>query len=90
MVYCVDKQPMFFELDGGQLVPTLYTLWATPDILPYFTTHEAVLPKLSNGADLMLPGVVPLGVGHKMYGHFKKDQLSECVPCGILHIEFKF
>ncbi|TDG48254.1 hypothetical protein AWZ03_005429 [Drosophila navojoa] len=75
MVYCVDKQPMFFELDGGQLVPTLYTLWATPDILPYFTTHEGVLPKLSNGADLMLPGVVPLGVGHQMYGHFKKDQL---------------
>ncbi|XP_030562635.1 eukaryotic translation initiation factor 2D [Drosophila novamexicana] len=75
MVYCVDKQPMFFELDGGQLVPTLYTLWSTPDILPYLTTHEGVLPKLSNGADLMLPGVVPLGVGLNMYGHFKKGQL---------------
>ncbi|KAH8382003.1 hypothetical protein KR009_001316 [Drosophila setifemur] len=75
MVYCVDKQPMFFELDGGQLVPTLYTLWAAPDILPYFTTHEGVLPKLTNGADLMLPGVVPLGVGLNMYGHYKKDQL---------------
>lgn len=77
VVYCVEKQPMFFELDGGQLVPTLYTLWAVPDILPYFTTHEGVLPKLSNGADLMLPGVVPLGVGLSMYGHYKKGQLSK-------------
>lgn len=76
VVYCVDKLPMFFELDGGQLVPTLYALWSTHDILPYFTTHEGVLPKLSNGADLMLPGVVPLGVGLSMYGHFKKGQLS--------------
>ncbi|XP_017100914.2 eukaryotic translation initiation factor 2D [Drosophila bipectinata] len=75
VVYCVEKQPMFFELDGGQLVPTLYTMWAVPDILPYFTTHEGVLPKLSNGADLMLPGVVPLGVGLSMYGHYKKGQL---------------
>lgn len=76
VVYCVDKLPMFFELDGGQLVPTLYALWVTHDILPYFTTHEGVLPKLSNGADLMLPGVVPLGVGLSMYGNFKKGQLS--------------
>ncbi|EDW81132.1 uncharacterized protein Dwil_GK11185 [Drosophila willistoni] len=75
MVYCVDKLPMFFELDGGQLVPTLYTLWTVKDILPYFTTHEGVLPKLTNGADLMLPGVVPLGVGLSMYGHYKKGQL---------------
>ncbi|EDX15867.1 eukaryotic translation initiation factor 2D [Drosophila simulans] len=75
VVYCVDKLPLFFELDGGQLVPTLYTLWIVPDILPYFTTHEGVLPKLTNGADLMLPGVVPLGVGLSMYGHFKKGQL---------------
>ncbi|KAH8402653.1 hypothetical protein KR215_004353 [Drosophila sulfurigaster] len=75
IVYCVDKQPMFFELDGGQLVPTLYTLWTTPEIIPYFTTHEGVLPKLTNGADLMLPGVVPLGVGLSMYGHYKKGQL---------------
>ncbi|XP_034113578.2 eukaryotic translation initiation factor 2D [Drosophila albomicans] len=75
IVYCVDKQPMFFELDGGQLVPTVYTLWTTPEIIPYFTTHEGVLPKLTNGADLMLPGVVPLGVGLSMYGHYKKGQL---------------
>lgn len=91
VVYCVDKLPMFFELDGGQLVPTLYALWSTHDLLPYFTTHEGVLPKLSNGADLMLPGVVPLGVGLSMYGHFKKGQLSmlctfKCFSICISHI----
>ncbi|XP_001358301.2 eukaryotic translation initiation factor 2D [Drosophila pseudoobscura] len=75
IVYCVDRQPMFFELDGGQLVPTLYAMWIIPSILPYYTTHEGVLPKLTNGADLMLPGVVPLGVGLSMYGHYKKGQL---------------
>ncbi|XP_075154201.1 eukaryotic translation initiation factor 2D isoform X3 [Haematobia irritans] len=46
-----------------------------PDLLPYFTTHPAVLPKLNNGADLMLPGVVVQGVGMNMYGHYKKGQL---------------
>ncbi|XP_030369901.1 eukaryotic translation initiation factor 2D [Scaptodrosophila lebanonensis] len=81
-VFCVDKQPMFFELEeqpesatSGQLVPTLYTIWSTPNILPFFTTFEGVLPKLSNGADLMLPGVVPMGTGLSMYGHYKKGQL---------------
>ncbi|XP_073819117.1 eukaryotic translation initiation factor 2D isoform X2 [Musca autumnalis] len=47
-----------------------------PDLLPYFTTHPAVLPKLNNGADLMLPGVVTHGKGGmNVYGHYKKGQL---------------
>ncbi|XP_055851834.1 eukaryotic translation initiation factor 2D [Episyrphus balteatus] len=75
LVYCVDKLPMFFEAEGGVLVPTLYTMWIVPDLLPYFKTHAGVLPKLSNGADLMLPGVVHQGVGMNMYGRYKKGQL---------------
>ncbi|XP_055905983.1 eukaryotic translation initiation factor 2D [Eupeodes corollae] len=74
-VYCVDKRPMFFEAEGGILVPTLYTMWIIPDLLPYFKTHAGVLPKLSNGADLMLPGVIHQGVGMNMYGRYKKGQL---------------
>ncbi|XP_075154196.1 eukaryotic translation initiation factor 2D isoform X1 [Haematobia irritans] len=74
-VFCVDKLPMFFENEENKLVPTLYSLWQVPDLLPYFTTHPAVLPKLNNGADLMLPGVVVQGVGMNMYGHYKKGQL---------------
>ncbi|XP_061390087.1 eukaryotic translation initiation factor 2D [Musca vetustissima] len=75
-VYCVDKLPFFFENEEKKLVPTLYALWKIHDLLPYFTTHPAVLPKLKNGADLMLPGVVTHGKGGmSVYGHYKKGQL---------------
>lgn len=47
------------------------------DLLPYFTTLAGVLPKLSNGADLMLPGVIPQGTGMNVYGHYKKGQLGK-------------
>ena len=67
---------MFFEIDEkGTLAPTLYAMWLVPELLPYFTTHPAVLPKLTNGADLMLPGVVTQGTGMNVYGRYKKDQL---------------
>ena len=56
IVYVVDKRPMFFETQDNKLFPTLYTLWLLPDLLPIFTTHPDVLPKMANGADLMLPG----------------------------------
>ncbi|XP_017483706.1 PREDICTED: eukaryotic translation initiation factor 2D isoform X2 [Rhagoletis zephyria] len=74
-VFCVDKLPMFFELESGELAPTLYALWLVSTLLPYFTTFRDVLPKLSNGADLMLPGVVPKGTGMNMYGRYRQGQL---------------
>lgn len=74
-VFAVDKRPMFFEIEGGKLAPTLYTMWLLPEILPYFTTVAGVLQKLSNGADLMLPGVIPVGTGLRMYGNYKKGQI---------------
>ncbi|CAD6993577.1 unnamed protein product [Ceratitis capitata] len=74
-VFCVDKLPMFFELESGDLAPTLYALWLVPNLLPYYTTFREVLPKLSNGADLMLPGVVPVGTGMNMYGRHRQGQL---------------
>lgn len=76
-VYCVDKVPMFFENVEHKLVPTVYSLWQVPDLLPYFTTHADVLPKLSNGANLMLPGVVPQGTGVNIYGHYRKGQFGK-------------
>lgn len=57
-----DKRPMFFETPGsdetssGILMPTIYSLWILPNLVPTFTTHAAVLPRLAGGADLMLPG----------------------------------
>ncbi|XP_055623588.1 eukaryotic translation initiation factor 2D [Toxorhynchites rutilus septentrionalis] len=73
-VYTSDKRPMFFELDG-KLIPTVYTLWACMEMVPYFTTHPMVLPKLANGADLMIPGVVRHGNDLKSWGNYRKDDI---------------
>lgn len=67
-VYTCDRRPMFFEFSpsGDEtkcvILPTVYSLWILPDIVPTFTTHPAVLPRLAGGADLMLPGIKIIGV----------------------------
>ncbi|KAL1916842.1 uncharacterized protein VTP21DRAFT_5546 [Calcarisporiella thermophila] len=40
------------------LVPTVYTLWQAPVMLPRITTWRPVLGKMEGGADLMIPGVI--------------------------------
>lgn len=61
-VYTSDKRPLFFELSSDvpnaktPILPTVYALWILPELVPMFTTHDAVFPRLGNGADLMLPG----------------------------------
>lgn len=75
-VYTVDKKPMFFETVEGHILPTVYALWELPNLVPMFTTHADVLPKLANGADLMLPGVIRTGSGDlKSWGTYKKDAI---------------
>lgn len=62
-VHTCDRRPMFFEFSpsGDEtknvILPTVYSLWILPDLVPSFTTHPAVLPRLAGGADLMLPGL---------------------------------
>lgn len=56
-VYACDKKPLFFECPETGFLPTVYTVWTVPTIVSFFTTHPAVLPRLANGADLMLPGI---------------------------------
>lgn len=73
-LYTSDKRPIFFELNG-KLLPTVYTLWACPDLVPAFTTHPTVLPKLANGADLMIPGVVKQGTNLASWGRHQKDDV---------------
>lgn len=57
-----DKRPLFFEVPATEensstfLLPTVYAMWILPELVPVFTTHAAVLPRLAAGADLMLPG----------------------------------
>ncbi|KAJ8679495.1 hypothetical protein QAD02_015282 [Eretmocerus hayati] len=58
-VYCANKIPLFFHFDSGPgLLPTVFTLWHHPQLLQSFITRSAVVPKLTNGANLMLPGVI--------------------------------
>ncbi|KZT25056.1 hypothetical protein NEOLEDRAFT_1093490 [Neolentinus lepideus HHB14362 ss-1] len=55
-----DGDPLWFTLGKGSqdLVPTVYTLWKKYDLLPTITTPEPVIPRIQDGADLMIPGVV--------------------------------
>ncbi|KDQ23800.1 hypothetical protein PLEOSDRAFT_1079102 [Pleurotus ostreatus PC15] len=54
------RDPLWFSIgkDSDELIPTVYTLWKRPGLLPWVSTPEAVIPKLIGGADLMIPGVV--------------------------------
>ncbi|KAJ7088555.1 eukaryotic translation initiation factor SUI1 family protein [Mycena crocata] len=55
-----DGDPVWFTLGKGSedLIPTVYTMWKQPRLLPFLTTPAAVIPVLVGGADLMIPGVV--------------------------------
>lgn len=75
IIYTIDKKPFFFELSDDKILPTVYALWEFPDMISIFTTHPDVLPKLANGADLMLPGVVKSGGDLKSWGNHKKDEI---------------
>nr|KAJ3421712.1 Eukaryotic translation initiation factor 2D [Polyrhizophydium stewartii] len=76
-LYTVDGAPAFFRMLDGPLVPTVYSLWKCTRMVPCFETPGAVMPKLFNGADLMLPGVLsPPG----SLGDFKPgDVMGVCV-----------
>ncbi|KAH9814709.1 hypothetical protein DFH28DRAFT_970915 [Melampsora americana] len=55
----VVGEPLWLKLDKGEgiLVPSLYTILKFPNLLPILPTNQAVLEKLTGGADLMIPGV---------------------------------
>lgn len=40
-----------------------------------FFYSPQVLPRLANGADLMLPGIIRQGQGPRSYGYFRKDEI---------------
>ncbi|EUC54500.1 translation initiation factor SUI1 [Rhizoctonia solani AG-3 Rhs1AP] len=59
-----EKEPLWFSMGKGglaqsNLIPTVYTLWKCPALLPTISTPAAVIRVLVGGADLMIPGVVP-------------------------------
>ncbi|RDX44971.1 eukaryotic translation initiation factor SUI1 family protein [Lentinus brumalis] len=55
-----EGDPLWFTLGKGseELIPTVYTSWKRPDLLPFLSTPAPVVPKLIGGADLMIPGVI--------------------------------
>ncbi|SJL15774.1 uncharacterized protein ARMOST_19279 [Armillaria ostoyae] len=55
-----DGDPLWITLGKGsdELIPTIYTLWKKPRLLPFICTPAAVIPILVGGADLMIPGVI--------------------------------
>ncbi|KAJ7793012.1 eukaryotic translation initiation factor SUI1 family protein [Mycena olivaceomarginata] len=81
-----DGDPLWFTVGKGSedLIPTVYTMWKRPNLLPFLSTPAAVIPVLVGGADLMIPGVVhhtpSLNEGQlvsiSQYTHAEKPTLS--------------
>lgn len=76
-IYCVNKQPILFEVDKQKVqYPTVYLLWRYPDLIERFTTWPPVFKKLADGADLMLPGVIVRGqLTPATFKHIEKGQI---------------
>ncbi|KAK9492876.1 hypothetical protein V1508DRAFT_439552 [Lipomyces doorenjongii] len=53
------SKPLWLKLNDEILIPTVFTLWKCPFLLPIVQTWNPVIEKLRNGADLMLPGLIP-------------------------------
>jgi translation initiation factor 2D len=77
VVYCLEKDPIFFDIDGRekQFIPTVYTLWRLDTFLPTFVTPTAVFRYISSGADLMLPGVIAPDGNPDNYPDFKEGDI---------------
>ncbi|KAJ3394686.1 Eukaryotic translation initiation factor 2D [Lobulomyces angularis] len=83
-LYFTKNQPVFFKLDN-QLFPTVYTLWKYPNLLVKIRTHRQVFEKLSNGAELMLPGVIIPEDGFPAFnvGDAVSIVCEDLVPVGV-------
>ncbi|KAL2678723.1 hypothetical protein Neosp_009474 [[Neocosmospora] mangrovei] len=55
-----DERILWFQLGKNpKLIPTVYTLWHNPGILPLLHTPDFVVEeKLTHGSDLMIPGLI--------------------------------
>ncbi|XP_014214728.1 eukaryotic translation initiation factor 2D [Copidosoma floridanum] len=72
-IFCTAKIPVFFQLNSLELLPTVFTLWQHPHLLYTFVTQSSVVSKLTNGANLLLPGVITdKPPNFHSYGNLKK------------------
>ncbi|KAL8749501.1 MAG: hypothetical protein Q9184_006786 [Pyrenodesmia sp. 2 TL-2023] len=51
-----EQRVLWIKLED-RLIPTVYTLWRNPRIVPLLHTPDIVLQKVRGGADLMTPGL---------------------------------
>lgn len=51
-----DQRVLWVKLEE-RIIPTVYTLWLHPGLLPLLHTPNIVLEKMRGGADLMTPGL---------------------------------
>ena len=51
-----DQRVLWFSVND-RLIPTVYTLWKHPQLVPLLHTQDFVLSKMQGGADLMTPGL---------------------------------
>ncbi|KAI8639833.1 hypothetical protein BD408DRAFT_420803 [Parasitella parasitica] len=58
VLYKHEKQALWISLENLPPIPSVYTMWQFPDMLPKLYTWGPVVRKLMDGADLMIPGLV--------------------------------
>lgn len=51
-----DQRVLWLSIND-RLIPTVYTLWRHPALVPLLHTQDFVLTKMQSGADLMTPGL---------------------------------
>ncbi|XP_022659748.1 eukaryotic translation initiation factor 2D-like [Varroa jacobsoni] len=95
-VYSINADPVVFEYLSKWFL-TVYAIWKAPSAVPVLLTWEAVIRKLSNGADLMIPGVVVRDENRDAYMGLSKGDVvqirvvgcSQAVAIGVMLISGK-
>ncbi|KAK5071707.1 hypothetical protein LTR64_004514 [Lithohypha guttulata] len=54
-----EERVLWFQIGkDDRLIPTVYTLWHNPDLIPLLHIGETIVGKLKGGADLFAPGLI--------------------------------
>ena len=54
-----EERVLWFQIGkDDRLIPTVYTLWQNPGLIPLLHIGETIVTKLKGGADLFAPGLV--------------------------------
>lgn len=76
LYYIEPCKPLFIDLFGITIIPTLYTLYQLHDILPPIYTYNGVSKYVLRGSDCMLAGVVHDKNANEIF--HKKWEIGQC------------